>query len=218
MIILITASLSSNTYNKASWREQWTLEWTLSIFLSMLIFPKDFSFNINKSSRFVWSLNHDSRNRNNRFHYSRTDNPSNLNPVSKEVSFLPIQLIGTNVWLPKTHDIPLEVEFESSRSPAKSESESWNSPSLHYFAVLHTWQYCLSSHVWWVSNIDSDDCHKVRSILWLIVQVCSLTIENQVFQIVSNICISEQFGSTLVKILQQISFLLLWSDGHRYKE
>ena len=32
MIILITASLSSKTYNKASWREDWTLEGTESIF------------------------------------------------------------------------------------------------------------------------------------------------------------------------------------------
>ena len=39
-----------------------------------------------------------------------------------EVCFLHIQLIGTNVWLPKMHNVPLDVNFESSRSPAKSES------------------------------------------------------------------------------------------------
>ena len=39
-----------------------------------------------------------------------------------EVCFLHIQLIGTNVWLPKMHDVPPDVDFESSRSPAKSES------------------------------------------------------------------------------------------------
>ena len=38
-----------------------------------------------------------------------------------EVYFLHIQLIGTNVGLPKTHNVPPEVDFES-RSPAKSES------------------------------------------------------------------------------------------------
>ena len=43
----------------------------------------------------------------------------------------------------------------------------------------------------------------------LIVQVCSLTIENQVFQFLPNINISEQFESILVTILQHISFLLL---------
>ena len=31
MIILITASLSSNTYNKASWRADWTFEGTESM-------------------------------------------------------------------------------------------------------------------------------------------------------------------------------------------
>ena len=83
-----------------------------------------------------------------RSHRSRAGIPSNLNPASKvmisdsvevcetEVCFLHLQLIGTNVWLPKTHNVPPEVDFESSISPAKS--ESWNSPSLHCFAVLPT--------------------------------------------------------------------------------
>ena len=42
MIILITASFSSNTYNKASWREDWTFEGTESIFSITLVFPWDF--------------------------------------------------------------------------------------------------------------------------------------------------------------------------------
>ena len=45
------------------------------------------------------------------------------------------------------HNVPPEVDFESSRSPAKS--ESWNSPCLHCLAVLPTWQYCLCSLVKW---------------------------------------------------------------------
>ena len=68
------------------------------------------------------------------------------------VCFLHIKLIGTNVWLPKTHYVPPEVDFESSRSPAKS--ESWNSPSLHCLAVFPTWQYCLCSLVWWRYEIN----------------------------------------------------------------
>ena len=45
-IILISASLSSNTYNKASWREDWTFEGTESIFsITLILFwtvlPKD---------------------------------------------------------------------------------------------------------------------------------------------------------------------------------
>ena len=69
-----------------------------------------------------------------------------------DVCFLHIQLIGTNVWLPNMHKSPLEVDFESSRSPAKS--ESWNSPNLHCFAVFPTWQHCLYSHVWWMKDIN----------------------------------------------------------------
>ena len=65
-----------------------------------------------------------------------------------EVCSLHIQLIGTNLWLPKMHNVPPDVDFESSRSPAKS--ESWNSPSLHCCAVFPTWQYCLYSLVWWM--------------------------------------------------------------------
>ena len=39
-----------------------------------------------------------------------------------EVCFWYIQLIGTNVCLSKMHNVPPDVDFESSRSPAKSES------------------------------------------------------------------------------------------------
>ena len=55
-----------------------------------------------------------------------------------EVCILHIQLVGTNVWLPKIHNIPPEVDFEPARPPAKS--ESWNSASLHCCAVFATWQ------------------------------------------------------------------------------
>ena len=99
-----------------------------------------------------------------RSHNSRAGKPSNISPVSKEmisdsvelcetaVCFLHIQLIGTNVWLPKTHHVPLEVDFESSRSSAKS--ESWNSLNLHCLAVFFTWQYCLYSLEWWIYEIN----------------------------------------------------------------
>ena len=43
-----------------------------------------------------------------------------------QACFLHIQLIGTNVWRRNSYNVPPEVDFESSRSPAKS--ESWNSP------------------------------------------------------------------------------------------
>ena len=37
-----------------------------------------------------------------------------------EICFLHIQLIGTNVSLPEMHKTTPDVDFESSRSPAKS--------------------------------------------------------------------------------------------------
>ena len=68
-----------------------------------------------------------------------------------EVCFLHIQLLGTNVWLPKMHGFLPDVDFESSRSSEKS--ECWNSPYLHCGAVFPTWQYCLNSLVWWMYEI-----------------------------------------------------------------
>ena len=71
---------------------------------------------------------------------SRASNPSIRNPTSREMTsvsvelcdtefyFFHIQLTSTKVRLPKIHKTPPEVDFESSRSPA--ESESWNKPSL----------------------------------------------------------------------------------------
>ena len=65
---------------------------------------------------------------------SRAISPSVRNPASNEmisdcvelwdtdVCFLHIQLMETKVRLPNVHKTPLEVDFESSRSPAKSES------------------------------------------------------------------------------------------------
>ena len=67
--------------------------------------------------------------------------------LETDVCFLHIQLIETNVWLPKMHNVPPGVDFESSRCPAKS--ESWNSPNLHCLAVFPTWQDCLYSLVKW---------------------------------------------------------------------
>ena len=60
-------------------------------------------------------------------------------------------------------------------------------------------------------------CHMLWCILWLIVQVYSLTIEyqDQVFQYVPSISTSEQFESILLTILPLISILLLWNDGLR---
>ena len=62
-------------------------------------------------------------------------------------------------------------------------------------------------------------CHMFWSILWSIVQVCSLTIEYQVFQYVPSIIISEQFESILLTILPRVSLLLLlWNDDRQCME
>ena len=86
-------------------------------------------------------------------HKSRAGNPSIRNAASNEmisdsvelwdadVCFLHIQLMGQMYDFQIYMKNSPEVDFKSSRSPAKS--ESWNSPNLHCFAVLPTWQY------WW---------------------------------------------------------------------
>ena len=61
------------------------------------------------------------------YHMSRGGSPSIRNLRDTEVCFLHIQLMGTNVRLPKIHKISTEVDLESSRSPAKP--ESWNRPN-----------------------------------------------------------------------------------------
>ena len=65
-------------------------------------------------------------------HHSTAGKPSIHSPASNEmmsdsvelwdtdVCFLHIQLMGTSVRLPKIQKTPPEVDFESSRSPAKS--------------------------------------------------------------------------------------------------
>ena len=243
MIILITASLSSNTYKKASWREELTFKGIKTTLSRSLITLWDCvrlwivwggeqasRLFINKSPRalLLWFVFPRTETIT-KSHRSRADIPSNLNPASKEmildsaelceteVCFLHIQLIGTNVWLPKMHNVPPEVDFESSRSPAKS--ETWNSPSLHCSAVFpHDNDVCIHMYDEFLKSIDSGVCHKLWSILWWIVRAYSLTTEYQVFQFLPGISILEQFESMYLTILQQILFLLLWSGGHRCME
>ena len=169
MIILITASLSSKIYNIAPLREEFTFEETKSTSFGSSIFPRIF-FRVGDVDRFPCSFllwfEFPCRTETIRSHKSSAGFPSILKPASKgmisdsvelcetEVCFLHIQLIGTNVWLPKIHNVPPEVDFEFSRSPAKS--ESWNRPNLQWFAVFPTWQYCLYELVWWMLEIKRD--------------------------------------------------------------
>ena len=76
----------------------------------------------------------------------------NLENWETAVCFLNIQLIRTNVWLPKCIMFLQKSILNLQDPPAKS--ESWNSPSLHCLAVLPTWQYCLYSQGWWIYEIN----------------------------------------------------------------
>ena len=67
---------------------------------------------------------------------SREISSASVELCEAEVCFLHIQLVGTNVCLPKMHRIPPDVDFESSRSPASQNLET--SPSLHCCAVFRT--------------------------------------------------------------------------------
>ena len=163
MIILITASLSSKIYNRASWWEECTFEGIKSTLSRSSIFPGIF-FRVGDLYGFPrtwsfwcvfpwWTVTI-------RSHKSSAGIPSIIKPASKEmisdsvelceteVCLLHIQLIGRNVWLPKMHNVPPEVEFESSRSPAKS--ESWKSQPALFCNTIHITTLCIYSHVWWM--------------------------------------------------------------------
>ena len=165
-----------------------------------------------------------------RSHKSRAGTPSNLNPTSNEmtsdsvelceteVCFLHIQLIGTNVWLPKNAQC-------SSRSGFFNPQDLPRSQSLETVPICIVWQYyphdntvCVHKYDEYMKSIDSGVCHRLWSILLWIVRAYLLTIKYQVVQFLPNISILEHFESIHVTFLQQISFLLLWSGGHRCME
>ena len=146
-----------------------------------------------------------------KFFRTRAGIPSMRKPASREITsasvelcetevcFLHIQLIGTNVCLPKMHMSPPDVDFESRRSLAKL--ESWNNPDLHCCAVFHTW------HSVWV--------HMCDEYISTSKFVCSRTMQYQVYQYVPNTGISEKSLSKLLTILQQIPLLLPWIGGRQ---
>ena len=179
IIILTTASLSSKTHNIAPEPECVVFDgkWSMLVGITLVcligmglcmfglttaegfhsssllgpsvLFGAEWSTSITKSQRV------------------RAGIPSIRKPASREMisasvklceteaCFLHIQRIGTNVWLPKKHKTPPDVDFESSQSPAKS--ESWNNPNLHCCAVFPTPQYCRKSFVRWMYEIKRDN-------------------------------------------------------------
>ena len=128
-----------------------------------------------------------------------------------DVCFLHIQLFGTKVWLPKNAQC-------SSRSGFRIFKISRKVIVLKTIPIYIVSQYyahdkivCIHTFHKFLKSIDPSVCHRLWSILRLIVQACLLTIKYQVvqFSCLPSICISEQFGSVHVTILQQISFHLL---------
>ena len=160
--ILITASLSSKTYNTALEPECVPLGGKWSVLVrSRLVFVVGVCFRMfvwgvadrflrgSLTSWFCWfglvrnemlqSLKPKDRERESHLcvNLHREKLPQLLQKLCEtEVCFLHIQLIGTNVWLPEIHRIPPDADFESSSSPANSESS--NNPNLHCLAVLPT--------------------------------------------------------------------------------
>ena len=182
MIIFITASLSSNMYNCDSFSERCAFERTQikihiliqhlfnlgCVFLSLHQFPVctlGFVLEFYKSTASKPSIRKSASNDMISYFVDLWD---------ADVCFLHIQLIGTNVRLLAMHRIPPDDDFESSRSPAKS--ESWNNlidnvePHCPHENIggSHLWNECRRLIVPIV-------CHMLESVLWQIVPVCWLT-------------------------------------------
>ena len=231
MIILITASLSSNTYNKICWCADWTFEGTETMSLITSIFFWD-----------LWRLWTSLPGCPDLFWNTRNISKNRLNPIIPEQAnhlilvqcpkrwFQILLNCGKQQFVSCTSNF-LEQMYDFRRCTMFLQKWISNlqdlprNQSLETVPVCIAWQYyphdnIVYNHMYdeYKKSIDSGVCHKPWSILWLSVQAYSLTIEYQVVQFVPSKNILEQFGSILVKILQQISFLLLWSGGHRCME
>ena len=165
-----------------------------------------------------------------RSHKSRAGIPSNLNPASKEmisdsvelceteVCFLHIQLIGTNLWLPKTHKVPPEVGFWVFKISRKVRVLKQSQSAL-FCSVTHITTLLVFTCMMNVRDQTRQTFfHKLSSTSWWHEQACFQTIKCQVYQFEPVIDISEQFESMYLTILQQILLLLLWNDGHQCME
>ena len=140
--------------------------------LSTLIFPWDFltSFSINRSPRSVWSLSHASKNRNNQIPLFQSKQPvqSQFSVRRDDFRFcrtvrngslflLHIQLIRTNVWLPKMHNVPPEVGFVIFKNSHKVRVLKQSQSALFDNIV------CVHMHDECMESIDSGVCHMLWS-------------------------------------------------------
>ena len=144
MIILITASLSSKIFNKASWREESTFEEIKLTLSRSSIFPWIF-FRVWRCVRVSPVLDYSDTCFREEL---RLSDPTNQVRVYRPSSILHLEkwflvllncaklkfvsytsnLLEQMYDFRNMHNVPPDVDFESSRSPAKS--ESWNSPNL----------------------------------------------------------------------------------------
>ena len=142
---------------------------------------------------------------------SKAMNSASVELCETEVCFSYIQLVRTNLWIPKKHRIPPDVDSEVSR---KVRVLKQSQPTL----------LCCISHLTTlfeftgVTNVRNQNvlnfCHKLSSTTWWYGQACSLTIQYQICQFEPNKSISQQFERILLTILQQILFLLPWIGCH----
>ena len=111
-----------------------------------------------------------------------------------------------------------EVDFESSRSPAKSESWKKNPVDNAEPWYPHDNIVGIRLRDEWMKSILTVVCRMPDSILWLLFQVCWQTRECRVSQFVPNISIFRQFVSKLEMILRLIQVVPVWIDDHPGKD
>ena len=109
-------------------------------------------------------------------------------------------------WILSPQDLPQNRSLETVPTCIVLQCSSHDN-----IVCIHMYDECRRSN-------EPSVCHKLWSILQSIVQVCSLTMEYQVFQYVPSTSISEHFEMILFDNYPLISILLLWSDGHQCKK
>ena len=134
-----------------------------------------------------------------------------------EACFLHIQLMETNVWLPKTHNILTRGRFWIFQISCKvgvlKQCQSALLCSMSHmtrlFIITRVVDIRYQTSQSFVKSSCPFDPEFVRTKrLWLLEQVCVRTREWQVYQCVPNIYIVRRFVSTLLTILQRFPILL----------
>ena len=135
-----------------------------------------------------------------------------------EVCFLHIQLMGTHVRLPNIHKIHPEVDFESSRSPAKirvlAKTQSAVLSCITHMTILSVINHACGEYR--ISN-ELVVCHKFVSIWWLREQACLRTKECQVYRFEPRTSISRPFENTQRTILRLFPTPPSWNCDHPSK-